>query len=117
MIGNVSKKEQALTLALKTFGFAAGKIKGWYCDAVNYDTKVVVELHGDWWHVKPGTRHERIIRENYDGIHPLSKISIEQIWERDAKKQCVLEALGYTYIVVWESDLDEWLSWIQDSLK
>jgi G:T-mismatch repair DNA endonuclease (very short patch repair protein) len=116
-IGNSSKKERVLTESLAPLGFARGKLDQWYCDAINHDSKVVVELHGDWWHVKPESYHESLILKKYNGIHPLSKDTIESIRNRDSKKQSAIENLGYTYIVIWESDLKSWLSWIQNSLK
>lgn len=115
-IGNVSSKERTLLTALEPLGYTAGKVDRWRCDSVNHEAKIVVEHHGDWWHVRPGSRHERVIREEYNGIHPLSKTTIEEIWARDTAKAHAVENLGYSYIVVWESDLEEWLSWINSSL-
>lgn len=115
-IGNVSSKERTLHAALASLGYAAGKVGRWRCDVVNHEAKIVVEHHGDWWHVRPGTRHEHVIRDKYDGIHPLSKVAIEEIWRRDAEKAKAIVNLGYVYVVVWESDLKEWLSWIDSSL-
>lgn len=108
-LGGISKPERDLVTALASFGFAPGKVGRWRCDAVNHEQRAVVEVHGDWWHVRPGSRWEVLIRKNYNGVHPRSKLRVEAIWERDLRKMESVERLGYAYTVVWAEDVLEWL--------
>ena len=72
-------------------------IKRWNVDVVCTSLNIVVEIFGDWWHMIPA-------RYKSSDTHYVMKKKAELIWSRDARKIQGLNELGYSVIVVWESD-------------
>ncbi len=58
---------------------------------------LLLNFFGDYWHMNPK-------RFAASDKHPLIKKSAVEIWERDARKLKELDELGYTVVVIWESD-------------
>lgn len=70
-----------------------------YCS----ETNTIYEFHGDLWHSNPTIFPG-------DDIHPIFKVSHQQTHKKTIDKQDALIKLGYTLVVMWESD---WKVFIQ----
>jgi G:T-mismatch repair DNA endonuclease (very short patch repair protein) len=94
-----SKVEHSLSnLLIEIYGGEKNvPVAGWSCDYVNYDSKIIVELFGDFWHHNP---------KKYDinWVNPFTKRSSSFVWERDSRKIKELCEQGYEVIVIWECD-------------
>lgn len=63
------------------------------------EIRYVIELNGDYWHCNP-----KKYNENYE--HTLRKMTAKEIWEFDKVKfDVIINELGYTLDVIWESDI------------
>lgn len=83
--------ERSFWLGRKQFDF---KIK---------DTKILIEVHGDFWHANP-----KKYKSNDILNHPNTNgILAKDLWEKDFKKQNLAKANGYDIIYIWESDIKE----------
>lgn len=94
-----SKIEHEMSnMLIECYGGEKNKgVGGWSCDYVNKEKRFIVEFFGDYWHMNPK-------RFAASDKHPLIKKSAVEIWERDARKLKELDELGYTVVVIWESD-------------
>lgn len=63
--------------------------------------KVVIQVHGCFWHQHPGCRHATRPRTNQDYWLP----KLERNVARDAASAAALEALGWRVIILWECEL------------
>lgn len=59
-------------------------------DFVISNIKFCIEFNGDYWHKNPK-------------FHEATKENIE-IWEKDKKKNALLESYGFDVIIIWEND-------------
>ena len=57
----------------------------------------IIEYNGDYWHCNPAIYNE-------DFIHPVTKKSALEIWEKEEKKIKLARDNGFEILVVWESD-------------
>ena len=66
-------------------------------DILFEDCKTVVSFYGDFFHANPKT---------YNGkdVHPLKGCLVEEVWKNDKNRVAEIEAAGYEFLVVWESD-------------
>lgn len=79
--------------------------KNYRVDFFNKDKKIVVEIHGDFWHCNPKLYSE-------DFYHKFKKKTAKQIWEEEKiKRDLISEKYDCKYFVIWEKD------WNEDSLK
>ena len=60
----------------------------------------IIEFNGDFWHANPKYYHEDDLMFWSEGKQRTAK----EIWERDAKREKELIELGYSVLVIWESD-------------
>ena len=60
----------------------------------------VIELYGDYWHANP---------KKYDGdyFNDLIKLTAQEIWERDRKREREIIEAGYKLKIIWECDIME----------
>lgn len=101
--GNVSKLETILESVLGPLGFIHNKgflisISGTYPDYVNEDKKLLIEIHGDYWHCNP-------IKYDPNWTHPIKKQSASQIWDKDKQRIFDWSQKGYKTLVIWELDI------------
>ena len=68
-------------------------------DELNEDKKIIIEIFGNYWHANPA------MYESTDEFNFNKVLTASEIWEKDKSRISKLEALGYTVIVVWESDI------------
>ncbi|AMN83755.1 hypothetical protein D5b_00333 [Faustovirus] len=61
--------------------------------------KIIFEFHGDFWHGYKG-----LLRQ--DEINPRTKTTFGKLYEDTLRKETKLRELGYTLIVIWQSDYE-----------
>lgn len=69
-------------------------------DEVNYDTKTVIEIYGDYWHCNP-----KFYQANQIVKFPGRECTAKEIWDKDEKRIKEIEAEGYKMITIWEYDI------------
>lgn len=57
----------------------------------------IIEFNGDYWHMNPA-----LFKANE--INKTSKLSAEEMWNKDKRKIQLAESYGYNVLVIWESD-------------
>lgn len=62
------------------------------------NSKVIIEVEGDYWHCNPK-------KYSADFIHPTRKIKAQDIWFYDELKRINAEKYGYKVIYVWEFEI------------
>ena len=81
------------------------------------DTKIIIEVNGDFWHANP------LIYEENDVVNlPEIKRKAKEIWERDKKHIEKAESMGYKVVLIWENDIkklndEELCNYIVEILK
>lgn len=84
-------------LGLSKLGFKSERWLGRYrVDEINYELKTIVEINGDAVHGNP-----RVYAAH--DLLPYG-ITANEKWTEDAERLTYLESLGYSVVVVWESD-------------
>lgn len=80
-------------------------ISGLFPDGVIENKKIIIEYFGDIYHCNP--------KQFTDKLQYCSWISrtVEEQWKNDKKRLAILYKMGYTVIIVWESD------WKNDKLS
>lgn len=95
-------KTRAITIRHAENGgeFCIRTAKGykWPVDGFCDETKTVFEFYGDYYHGNPKRFKATDL---YHGVPYSNK------WEKDAKKRKAFQDLGYTIVIMWESD------WVQ----
>lgn len=71
----------------------------YFADELNENKKIIIEINGDYVHANPKKYSEESIIKL-----PNSVYTAKEKWEMDNFKKEKLESLGYTVMVVWESD-------------
>lgn len=66
-------------------------------DYVDFTLKKCIEFNGDYWHCNP-------IKYNENFIHPISKTTAKEIWNKDNKKTEWMINQGYQVLTIWESE-------------
>ena len=63
------------------------------------ELKIIIEFFGDYWHANP-------LYYDKDTTFKRGKkiINVQQIWDRDKKRQQLLEYEGFSVIIVWQFD-------------
>lgn len=87
-------------LKLESLGFISEQVIDRYvADEINYDTKIIIEVNGDYIHANPRMHvADDIITVGH------REYTAKQKWDYDSKRKLALEALGYRVIIIWESD-------------
>jgi len=102
----VSKIELRIKDQLKKLGFIHSSEHNAYIirfipDFINFDTKEIIEIYGDYWHCNPNI--SKYCKPNK--IHSKLKMTTEEKWERDFIRVKLLEEQGYKVIILWENDI------------
>lgn len=67
----------------------------------NYDIllsgNIILEIQGDFWHGNP-------LKYKADDTI-LGKLTVSDVWEKDAKKKVAAECSGLTVVYIWEADI------------
>lgn len=74
-------------------------ICGLWVDEINYDLNIIVEVNGDYWHCNP-RKYKLSDKVKFPGEIKM----VEEVWERDKKRNGTLKENGYCVFVVWEYD-------------
>lgn len=86
-------------------------------DLVNEHTKKIIEFNGDYWHANPKIYSaEQILGKG------LTKKTVKEIWDKDAKKIQAAKNRGFEVLTVWESDfyknpqaeVERCLNWLRE---
>jgi len=98
-VTKLHKKIKA-ALELNNLGFKSEQlVDKYFADELNENKKIIIEINGDYVHANP-----KIYKEDEIIRLPNSCYTAKEKWEADRNKKEKLESLGYTIIVVWESD-------------
>ncbi len=96
----VSKLEDRFALILDSTGvvytrqYSNGLISAFY-DFHLTDTDTYIEVHGDYWHCKPGTQHAK------------AKYHVQRRnLKNDKRKKHWCDVHGKTLLIFWESDIN-----------
>lgn len=99
---SVSKAEKEIFSRISHIG-ARRNLSLSYNDGKNYyiydifkDGKII-EYNGDFWHANPNIYNESF-------YNPISKMSAEDIWQKESHKEYVAKSHGYEIMKVWEND-------------
>lgn len=99
----ISKLEKSVGVALVNLGInftQQYRIGSKIFDYKLNDTKVLIEVNGDFWHGNP-----KKYKLN-DLIHfPGGDILVNEIWEKDDKKRLIGVGKGYKILTIWENDI------------
>jgi hypothetical protein len=57
----------------------------------------IIEYHGDWWHCNPK-------KYNKDYYHPRVKLTAEDIWKKDNRKENYARNNNFELLIIWEND-------------
>lgn len=94
---DIEQRVQSWLLEQK-ISFQSGVKCGRYTiDIVALD-RYAIECHGDFWHANPSLYSS-------DWINPETRLSAQEKWDMDKKRQLFLEKNGYHYLALWESDI------------
>ena len=65
------------------------------------NTKILIEVNGDYWHCNP------IFYKEDDIINmPSGKIKVSEIWNKDIKKRKIAEDMGFKVVYIWENEFN-----------
>ena len=73
------------------------KVLNYFVDEFDVKTNTCIEFFGDYWHCNPNK-----YQSNF--IHPESKLTAQDIWDRDKIRLERIKSQGYNIFVIWESD-------------
>ena len=71
-------------------------------DGYNPITNTIYEFLGDYWHGNP-------LKYKSNDIHPESKITFGELYNKTMKKFQILKENGYSVKYIWEIDWKNWL--------
>jgi G:T-mismatch repair DNA endonuclease (very short patch repair protein)/endogenous inhibitor of DNA gyrase (YacG/DUF329 family) len=104
---NASKLEISLIPLMNIFGFEHSsnngnkRISDYRPDFINDTEKLVIEIYGDYWHCNPNKYNDPT------RYMPQLKKTVGEVWQRDQNRVKLIEAAGYTVIIIWEQDIDK----------
>lgn len=64
------------------------------------DTKIIIEINGDYWHANP-----KFYNENDILVYPGKKVLAKEIWNKDKKLIKIAEENNYKVITIWEDEI------------
>jgi very-short-patch-repair endonuclease len=97
--GKMSKPERLMQDMLESHGIECiyqYELSGFFYDFYIPSKNALIEVDGDFWHCKPGTKHEV----------PVMKEQTKNV-VNDKKKTAIAYSNGYTLLRFWESDINE----------
>lgn len=102
-IQNTSKLETKISEILILLGIPFTTQK--FINKISYDflisnTKILIEVQGDFWHGNP-----EIYKENDILHHPMNHILTKDQWKKDEEKRINAEKYGYKVIYIWEKEM------------
>lgn len=97
-----SKLEEKLLPLLVTYKNNV-QISYYNVDFVDENVKHIIEVYGDYWHCNPDKYED-------DFMHPYFKMTAVARRKLDDERVRYLTSLGYSVTIVWESDLDRFIS-------
>lgn len=62
--------------------------------------KYIVECYGDYWHCNPQQYTSSYFNKG-------KKKTAEEIWERDAQRKEHFEKMGYKFLCLWETEIND----------
>jgi len=65
------------------------------------DTKILIEVQGDYWHCNP------LIYHSEDIVKFIENATAKDVWEKDKNKKTLAESYGYRIIYLWETDMNK----------
>ncbi|RLC48835.1 MAG: hypothetical protein DRH57_01470 [Candidatus Cloacimonadota bacterium] len=101
--GNISKLEIRIQTILSSLLISYStqfEIKKKFFDIKIINTKIIIEVNGDYWHCNPNLYNSDDLVNFPDG----TKIA-SSIWERDKKKNLLASEQGYKVVLLWESEI------------
>lgn len=92
------EKEIGKILSMLNFKYIKQyNIGTYFCDFYLPDINLVIETYGDFWHGNPYLYDDGF-------FHPVKKITVKEIHEKDFKRINFLEK-EHNVIIIWESDI------------
>lgn len=74
------------------------------------EDKYIVEVYGDFWHCNPQ-------RYKSDYFNRGKKKTAKEIWDRDLSRRKKFEELGYSFLYLWEYDINNHIKKVRNKLK
>jgi very-short-patch-repair endonuclease len=74
------------------------------------DDKYIVECYGDFWHCNPN-------KYAPDYYNRGKKKTAEKIWERDACRKETFERMGYKFLNLWETEINNDQKLVRKKIK
>ena len=78
--------------------YEAGKHIGKYSVDFLVEGKLIVECYGNFWHCNPKKYPPKFYNKGL-------KCEAHRKWEKDLRRQRILENMGYRFLVLWETDI------------
>ena len=81
------------------------KVERWYpisnmfVDIFIPEKKLVVECHGDYWHMNPS-------KYNSDDYNKSTKRYAHEQWKKDKSRKLFMESGGYNVVELWENEIN-----------
>jgi very-short-patch-repair endonuclease len=72
--------------------------------------KYIVECYGDYWHCNPH-------RYTSSYFNKGKKKTAEEIWHRDMERKAQFEKMGYKFLCLWESDINNHPKIVRSKIK
>jgi len=97
--GKMSKPERLMQNLLESHGIEytyQHEVSGFFYDFYIPSKNILIEVDGDFWHCKPGTKHET----------PIMPEQIKNV-TNDKKKTAIAYSNSYTLLRFWESDIQD----------
>lgn len=97
--GKMSKPERLMEDILKSHGIDyvyQHEVSGFFYDFYIPSKNILIEVDGDFWHCKPGTKYET----------PITEEQTKNV-VNDKKKTAIAYSNSYTLLRFWESDIQD----------
>lgn len=72
--------------------------------------KYIVECYGDFWHCNPQKYKPSYFNKG-------KKKTAQEIWARDLERKKRFEELGYSFMYLWETDINDHTKKVKSKLK
>lgn len=70
----------------------------------------IIECYGDFWHSNPNKYAPSYFNKG-------KKKTAQDIWNRDAERKRTFEEMGYRFLHLWESDINDDIKRVRSKLK
>jgi hypothetical protein len=108
-----SKKEKEIIEDIKNMGYDvidSFRVDTKICDMYLPTLNLIIEYNGDYWHCNP-------IKYTEDYFHQVKGMTARELWDYDNKKIDLIKSEGYNLEVVWENDLKQNPTLINEIIK